>query len=450
MAEKDIRMKKIFHILALFFVASVSFAGDYIVMDDETETFLCEIVNAIKRGMGYEREIKVYISTDQTLNASAIQSGDIVVNAGAIIQSSNYKELITILAHEVGHIEGGHIPILMSHMKDFMKAGLVPALIGGAISAIAGNAAPLMAGVFAGQSISQGMVLGKMRQKEEIADTKAADALKKLGWYLFDGCLDMHKKLASKSFVHNEYLSSHPHSSKRIEKYKQYYEEFKNRPLSEKVKKLMKKYEAKFEMIKKKLQALVIQNEFLSELYKSPKNNNEKYARAVALYRLHMYSEAIKLIDDLPSDDIEQSAYYNEIKCMALINLKKNKEAAELAKKLLQSTRSIKDHRDLIIIYAEAVSSGNIRSHAESAIKYLRRILAPKDDDISALHELGKLYTITNRPGKASYCAAQTAFLSGDNKMAKIHASRAIAGSDPTITKKANDILKSLEDETKK
>ena len=196
-------MKKIFHILALFFVVSVSSAEDYIIMDDETETFLCEIVNSIKRGMGYESEIKVYISTDQTLNAAAIQSGDIVVNAGAIIQSANYKELIAILAHEVGHIEGRHIPLLMSHMKDFMKAGLVPALIGGAVAAIAGNPAPLMFGVLGGQSISQGMALGKMRQKEEIADTKAADALKKLGWYLFDGCLDMHKKLASKSFVYN-------------------------------------------------------------------------------------------------------------------------------------------------------------------------------------------------------------------------------------------------------
>ena len=162
-------MKKIFHILALCCFASVSFAEDYIVMDDETETFLCEIVNAIKSGMGYESEIKVYISTDQTLNASAIQSGDIVVNAGAIIQSSNYKELIAILAHEVGHIDGRHIQLLMSHMKDFIKAGLVPALIGGAISAIAGNAAPLMAGVLGGQSISQGMTLGKMRQKEEIS-----------------------------------------------------------------------------------------------------------------------------------------------------------------------------------------------------------------------------------------------------------------------------------------
>ncbi len=442
-------MKKIFHILAWFFIVSVSSAEDYIVMDDETETFLCEIVNAIKNGMGYESEIKVYISTDQTLNASAIQSGDIVVNAGAIIQSSNYKELIAILAHEVGHIEGRHIPLLMSHMKDFMKAGLVPALIGGAISAIAGNPAPLMAGVLGGQSISQGMALGKMRQKEEIADTKAADALKKLGWYLFDGCLDMHKKLASKSFIYNEYLSSHPHSSKRIEKYKQYYEEFKNKSLSEKVQKLMKKYETKFETIKKKLQALVIQNEFLGELYKSPQNNDEKYARAVALYRLNKYYEAIKLIEDLPASNIEQSAYYNEIKCMALINLKKCKEAAELAKKLLQSTRKIKDHRDLVVIYAEAVNSGNINSHAKSAIKYLRRILAPKEDDISALHELGKLYTMTNHPDKASYCAARTAFLSGDNKMAKFHASRAISGKDPTIIKKAKDILTSLEDETK-
>lgn len=416
-------------------------------MDDETETFLTEIVNAVKEAMGYKSEIKVYISSDQTLNASAIQSGDIVVNAGAIIQSANYKELIAILAHEVGHIEGRHIQLFMSNMKDFTKAGLVPALIGGAISIIAGNPAPLMAGALSGQSISQGMALGKLRQKEEIADTKAAEALKKLGWYLFDGCLDMHKKLATKSFVYNEYLSTHPHSSKRIAKYKQYYDEFKSKPLSEKAQNLMKKYETKFETVKKKLRALVISNEFLNELYKTPKDSDEKYARAVALYRLNRHQEAIKLIDELPSIDKEQSAYYSEIKCMALINLKQSKEAAGVAKKLLQNTRQIKEHRDLVVIYAEAVNSGNIKAQAENAIKYLKRVLAPKNDDISALHELGLLYTMTNHLDKASYCAAQTAFLTGDDKMAKLHSKRAITSSDPIIKQKAQDILNSIENE---
>lgn len=417
-------------------------------MDDETETFLTEVVNSVKKAMGYKSEIKVYISSDQTLNASAIQSGDIVVNAGAIIQSANYKELIAILAHEVGHIEGRHIQLFMSNMKDFMKAGLVPALIGGAISVIAGNPAPLMAGALSGQSISQGMALGKLRQKEEIADTKAAEALKKLGWYLFDGCLDMHKKLANKSFVYNEYLSTHPHSSKRIAKYKQYYDEFKNKPLSEKAQNLMKKYETKFETVKKKLHALVISNEFLNELYKTPKDNNEKYARAVALYRLNRYQEAIKLIDELPSTDKEQSAYYGEIKCMAMINLKQSKEAADVAKKLLQNTRQIKEHRDLVVIYAEAINSGNIKAQAENAIKHLKRVLTPKDDDISALHELGRLYIMTNHPDRASYCAAQTAFLTGDNKMTKIHAKRATNSADPIIRRKAQDILISVENES--
>lgn len=442
-------MKKILQVLVLFLSALPLCAEDYIVMDDEAETFLSEIVNAIKGAMGYESEIKVYLSSDQTINASAIQSGDIVVNAGAIIQSSNYKELIAILAHEVGHIEGRHIQLFMSHIKDFVKAGLVPTLIGGAISAIAGNPAPLMAGILGGQSISQGMALGKMRQKEEIADTKAAEALKKLGWYLFDGCLDVHKKLAAKSFVYNEYLSTHPHSSKRIAKYKQYYEQYKNKALSDKAQKLMNKYDTKFKTIKKKLHALVIQSEFLNELYKRPQSNDEKYARAIALYRLNKYHESIKLIDELQCSDIDQVAYYNEIKCMALINLKKSAEAANTAKRFLQNTRKIRDHRDLVVIYAEAVNTGNIHAHAESAIKYLQRVLAPKDDDISALHELGKLYTMTNNPDKASYCAAQAAFLTGDIKMAKIHANRAIAGSDPIIRQRAKDILNATENEEK-
>ncbi len=442
-------MKRIYSVLLLYFSIFSVFAGDYIVVDDEAEVFLSDIVNNIKNAMGYKNEIKVYISSDQTINAAAIQSGDIVVNAGAIIQSSSYKELIAILAHEVGHIEGRHIQLYISHTRDFMKAGLVPALIGIAMTAVTGNPDPLVAGVLGGQAMSQGMALSKLRQKEAIADTKAAEALKKLGWYVFDGCLAVHKKLEAKSFMYNEYLSTHPNSSKRIAKYKQYYEAFKNKPMSEKVRVLMKKYEAKFETIKKKLNALVIQNEFLREFYKNPKDMNEQYARAIALYRLNKYQEAVNLIDKLPKDDLNQLAYYNEIKCMSLINLRRCDEAAEGAHKLLQNVRRIKEHRDLAVIYAEAVIAGNIKSNAESAIKYLQRTLAPKDDDVSALHELGKLYDMTNQSHKASYCAAQTAFLSSDFKMAQVHAKRALSSNDPVIKRKANDLLNAVDNAKK-
>ena len=441
-------MKKLFQILTLFLLI-FSTKAEYLVMDDESESFLTEIVNNIKDALGFEGEIKVYISSDQTINASAIQSGDIIVNAGAIIQSSNYQELIAILAHEVGHIAGQHIQLFLAHRKDFMKAGLVTTLIGAAAAICTGSAAPFMAGVAGGQSMSQGMALSKLRQKESIADTKAAEAIIKLGWPVFEGFISMHKKLAAGAFAYNEYLSTHPHSSKRIAKYQQYLAESKGKTQSEKIESLMKKYSIAFEIIKHKLHALTIQTELLKDLYKNPKDLNERYARAVALYRLGKHADAIKMIEGLPDSDAEQLAYFSEIKCMSLISLKRCDEAATLAKKMLQNTRKLRNHRDLVVIYAEAVIAGNLSSHIAFATKYLQRILAPKDDDLSALYELGKLYSMAGQDHKASWCAAQSAFVMGDIKMAKIHAKRAFSSPDPIIRQKAQDILNSVEEAEK-
>ena len=435
--------------LLLFLLSCSVYASDYIVADDETEVFLTEIVNNIKSALGYKRDIRVYITSDQTLNAAAIQSGDIIVNAGAIMQSENYKELITILAHEVGHIAGHHIQVYISQVNDFMKAGLVPTLIGLAITVVSGDGGALLAGILSGSSISQGMALAKMRQSENIADTKAAEALKKLGWNIFDGCIALHKKLGLHTFIYNEYLSTHPLSSKRVAKYKQYYSELQNKPMTNAVRDLLKKYDRKFKIIKNKLTALVIQHEFLKDLYNQQKDDNEKYARAVALYRLGRYSKAVARIDELPTHDIEQNAYNCEIKCMSLINLKRCKEAAECARQALQNIRNMKNHRDLVIIYAEAVSAGNLRNYVKDAIKRLNKILMPKEDDISALHELGKLYTLDNQSHRGSYCVAQKAFLMNDLKLAKIHAKKTRASSDASLRRKANDLLGAIADAEK-
>lgn len=74
---------KIFTLLIFCFSLK---AENYLLMDDESESFLSEIVEKIKDALDFEGMIKIYISNDQTLNASATQSGDIIVNAGAITQ----------------------------------------------------------------------------------------------------------------------------------------------------------------------------------------------------------------------------------------------------------------------------------------------------------------------------------------------------------------------------
>lgn len=428
-------------IFLLICFCNVGNAADYLVMDDEVETFLTDIVGKIKDAMHFQRDIKVYISSDQSINAAAIETGDIVVNAGALVQIKNYEELIAILAHEVGHIEGQHIPTLLAHRTDFARAGLVTALLGAITSVCAGSTAPLIAGVMGGTSISTSMALGKMRQNENIADTKAAEAIKRLKWPVLSGFVSIHEKFASRTVSYNKYFSTHPPSEDRISKFRKYYAAEKGRSAPKDVVKLMERYKQTFEIARYKMQALTMPLEQLYGFCKSPKTPLEKYARAIALYRLDKYREAVELINQLIAAGNGDRAYYAEIKCMSLINLKRCEEAANIARDILKGDRNTNTHRDLAIIYAAAVVAGNLKAHLQSAAKALRKVLVLHENDVTALNTLGKIYSMSGDQQKASLCAAEVAMQMGDTQTAKIHAQKAVIGSDAPTRRRAQDIL---------
>ncbi len=432
---------KIFTLLIFCFSLK---AENYLLMDDESESFLSEIVEKIKDALDFEGMIKIYISNDQTLNASATQSGDIIVNAGAITQCSNSKELIAILAHEVGHIAGVHVTTYLANRMDFLKAGLVPALIGAVASICSQNGAPVMAGLLSGQSLGTGMALSKLRQKENIADTKAIQAMERLNWYpVFEGFVSIHEKLNSDTIIFNKYLSTHPLSQDRIAKFKKYRD--LNKPISQKTIDLLRDFENRFQTIKHKIRALTISSELASSLYKISKNKDEKYARAVILYRLNKYQESIRLINELLTES-PNNAYYTEIKSMCLINLRKCNEAANEALKILKNDRNTTIHRDLGIIYGDAVLEGKLKAHIPQAIKFLKKILSRYDNDLSTINLLGNLYQRSGKEHNSELYAAKSAYIIGDMRMANVHAEKAAKSADPAIKKQAEDILFILKD----
>ena len=418
---------------------------EYILMDDETETFLNDIVSKIKNAMKYDPEITVYISSSTVLNASASQRGDMMINAGAIMQCKNVGELIGIIAHEVGHISGQHITTFLASSGDFMRAGLVTMLIGAVAAALAQDITPFAAGAMSGQHIAQGMALGKLRQKEGMADTKAAEAVKILQWPVLKDFISIHEKLGSGSPAFNVYESTHPTPLDRISKFRRLCEEEKNTTYPKEKIDLLNKMQKKFEIIKEKIKALIYSPEMIINNISNPSNISGKYAKAVALYRANHYRESIKLIDELmklPDNEAIDFTYYAEIKSMCLIGEKKYKEAAELAFSFLDKAKKTKIYRDLGIIYADAIIKGDLgKTHSDRAIKILKKTLLKFKNDISVLYILGNLYSTQGRDDLASLCTAEVASAYGDIKTADIHAKKAAKSKDKIVKKKALDII---------
>ena len=96
--------------------------GPPILRDTETEVLLREYTRPILRAAGLEKQnIQMVIINDASFNAFVADGRRIFVNYGAIMQSENPNQLIGVLAHETGHLAGGHLaklrPVSYTHLR---------------------------------------------------------------------------------------------------------------------------------------------------------------------------------------------------------------------------------------------------------------------------------------------------------------------------------------------
>jgi len=84
--------------------------GPAILRDTESEQLLREYTRPILRAAGLEKQnIQMVIINDSSFNAFVADGRRIFVNYGAIMQSETPNQLIGVLAHETGHLAGGHL-----------------------------------------------------------------------------------------------------------------------------------------------------------------------------------------------------------------------------------------------------------------------------------------------------------------------------------------------------
>ncbi|MBQ8651420.1 MAG: M48 family metalloprotease [Alphaproteobacteria bacterium] len=428
--------KIIFFILISF----ASFCYGSLLCDEESEIFLTDIVNELKGALKYKQKINIYILNDKTLNAAATENGDIVVNAGAIINCKDVKELIAILAHEVSHISGCHIANFSSHINTFSKAGLVPAVIGAIASVVAANPAPLMFGAMTGETVTQKLAFSNLRQKENIADTKAVEAVTILGWPVMEGYVTLYEKFESQSIMYNEYFSTHPLSSSRLSKAKNAAQKEKQKNFSTESQNKIKHLEERFKVIKEKIKALTLSPEESFQLYN--KTNANEYAKAISLYINKKYTDSIGICDKLLKNSPTNFIHIAEIKCLNMIATNQTKEAQTFAYKTLQNSK--RHYRDLGMIFAETIIQNNNTKLLKFAISYIEKLSNIYSDDPSIINMLGNLYSISKEDDKSSLCLAKTYMMIGDIETAKVHANKTLKSPKSQIKQQAMDILNEI------
>ncbi len=169
--------KIVVFLMTVFFAIPASFAASQI-NDTETEKLLNTLILPLADAANIpENRLKIHIIDDDDFNAFVSGGEDVYVYTGLLKQIKNPSALQAVIAHEMGHMLGGHLTQMTDRMSAEMKRTMLIQALGIGLMVAGGNPS-LGAGVLAGSSgVAQQSMLAFTRDEERIADSLGLDLI---------------------------------------------------------------------------------------------------------------------------------------------------------------------------------------------------------------------------------------------------------------------------------
>lgn len=437
---------------ALLLTQTASAHAANLIRDAEIEALLSDYATPIFRAAALgSQNINIHIVGDKTFNAFVIDGQNMFIHVGAITKSETPNQLIGVIAHEAGHIAGGHLARLKVQMSRMESAALIMnligigAMIGGAVSGGGNDVGEAGAAVlFGGTSIIQRSILSYRRAEESAADQAAVSYLNRTKQSV-QGMLETFRHFADQSlgsvnFI-DPYIQSHPMPQDRIAQLRDLaersaYYNAKDPP----------QLQFRHDMVRAKLEAFTNKNNAAYVMRKYPETDRTlpaRYARAITRYFAAGVDGAMKDLDALLAEQ-PNNPYFHELKGQFL--LESGKAAAAIPP--LQKAVSLAPSAGLMrVMLGQALIATNDPALVKDAIGQLQKALTKEKQSVVGYRQLAIAYGRLNRIPEAQLASAQGFLFEGNADFAKVHAERAIRafpeGSPNWV--KANDIIRDVE-----
>ncbi len=209
-------------IVLIFFVFFFILSKETIssqILDYETEEFLNEILKNVTTINKVNRKIKIKINDSDEINAFVDNQNTIHINSGLIEYSEDYVALLSVLAHEVGHIDLNHLALRKKIIKNKNKYNNLTLLSVIAGSAVTQNPELLQTTMISSAAFSN-QYINFSKEQESEADLYALKTLNLLNTNS-DSVIKLlktiEKKLLQKGFSkEKQRVSTHPYLEDRI------------------------------------------------------------------------------------------------------------------------------------------------------------------------------------------------------------------------------------------
>ena len=416
-----------------------------LIRDAEIEGLMRIYTRPILKAAGLNpKAVRVYLISDPRINAFVAGGQRIFINTGLLTESPTPNEVIGVLAHETGHIAGGHLARIGSELDRASVTAIVGMLVGlaamvGGAAAGQTEAAQAGQGVMMGsQGLAQRNVLTYQRSMESAADQAALKYLKATGQSP-KGMLTLFEKLASQSIATlqnvSPYVMSHPMPFERI----------RNLETAAKASPYFDKKDPPELMLRHQLMQAKLagyQNSAKAVFRDYPTSDQSmpaRYARAIAMFRQGDIKNALPVLDSLIKD-LPENPYFWELKGQALMEVGRPSEALEpirKAMKLLPNSGLIQ------ILMAQALIGTNNKNNAKEAVSLLKKAQRTENDMPVLYQYLGMAYGKMGDIPRAELATAEFAMLRGDRKLAldKANAAQKLFKTGTPEWTRANDIL---------
>ena len=389
--------------------------------------YLAPVLRAAQQPPG---AIKLMLVGDRSFNAFVSHGRRMTIFAGAIIDSATPNQLIGVLAHETGHIAGGHLARLSQELPRAQAIAAIGTLLGaGALvgAATSRNVVGMSGGapmgiLTAGSELARRSLLSYQRTEEAAADRAAVTYLTATKQSA-KGMLEAFKRLADQQLFLasrvDKYLLSHPLAADRIAAIdaaarESPYFEVKDNPA----------LVLRHDLTRAKLIAFLGgRDEVLRRYPPADSSLAARYARAIYAHRFSRGADAQGQIDALLKAQ-PNNPYFWELKGQ---NLLENTQAGAAIGPLRKAVSLAPGQPLLRVILGHALVSSGVPANVEQAIKELTVAIQRDPEVYEAYVYLAQAYEKAGRTADAELTVAESYFMAGAYEEARLIAKRAQA-----------------------
>lgn len=291
-----------------------------LIRDAEIELVLREYSTPIFEVAGlHPQAVQIFIINDKSINAFVAGGQNMFINTGLITRSKSAGMVIGVIAHEAGHIAGGHIVKRGQELENLSAQTILSSILGAAV-VVAGLPEAGTAILVGGQHVAGRGFLSYTREQEVAADQAGLNYLRKTHQSA-EGLLDLLQILRREQTLNfdriDPYAISHPLSQQRVAHIRSY---VNNSDLIN-----TSHLDPKHERIVAKLEGFLEKPEYVFAAY-TDDSIPSLYARSIAHFRNSNLKKSIETLDKL-LEKAPEDPFFNELKGQILFENGKIKES---------------------------------------------------------------------------------------------------------------------------